>query len=149
MAKVQLEVLLKALDDAGDVGLTREAAAFTLSVKTDSVPVYFHWLKKYNVTIETVKEGKRVVRYILRSDPNNVYFGSTKKGKVPQKKVVATKPLATRKVVASKPLATKEVRGEKVVAFDTDLEIASLGDREFSDLRESLGLGGSFGSSWD
>lgn len=144
MAKVQLEVLLKALNDAGDVGLTREAAAFTLNVKTDSVPVYFHWLKKYNVTIETVKEGKRVVCYILRSDPNNVYFGSTKKGKV-----VATKPLATRKAVTSKPLTAKEVREEKVVAFDPDLEIASFGDREFSDLRESLGLGGSFGSSWD
>ena len=143
MAKVQLEVLLKALNDAGDVGITRESAAFTLNVKVDSVPVYFYWLKKYNANIETVKEGKRVARYILRSDVKAVRLGGVTKSKA-----VATKPMPNRKVVATKPILAKKVQEDKAVAFDRDLEIASIGDREFSDLRESLGLG-SFGSNWE
>ena len=148
----QMQVLAKAMTEAGQTGMSRGEIAMLLNVKANSVPIYIYGLRKFcKADIGAVKNGKQIVAYVLNNPETLNVHGDRRVsgGKVVAKKATVAKAKVGGKVnpVAEKQLAPK-VREDKAVAFDRDLEIASIGDREFSDLRESLGLG-SFGSSWD
>lgn len=146
MAKKQLITLLGQFEAAAESdarGLTRADIAQGMRVQEGSVSVYLHWLKKHGAQFEVVKEGKRVVMWVLKNPGSVTIDGGRKTTSKPVKTVVkARKPSP----VATKPIVAKKIE-EKAVAFDRDLEIASIGDREFFDLRESLGLE-SYGNSF-
>lgn len=148
----QLQILAKAMTEAGQTGMSRGEIAMLMNINANSVPVYIHGLRKYcKADVGAVKNGRQIVAYVL-NNPDTLKPHVDRRvsgGKVVAKKATVAKAKVGGKVnpVAEKQIAPK-VREDKVVAFDRDLEIASIGDREFSDLRESLGLG-SYGSSWD
>lgn len=147
MAKsIQGFVLFNALKGAGDKGLTREQVAKVLNVHENSVPVYIFDLKKfYKAEVENIKEGRRVVGYILTNAnsvavPSNGRRGGATPVVTKKAPVAAAKPTPTSKTVknVAKP-ATKD-KDMSMVTFDKDLDIVEISDREFADIRSQLGL---------
>jgi len=144
----QLHVLYNLLVEAGDNGVSREEAARALKVKESSVPVYFFWLKKsHKAEIKGIRQGKKIVCYVLLN-PAKVKIPEDKrrsKSSVAKTKVTTK---TTAKVIKDEvaPITNRN-KEEKVAILDRDLEIAEYNDRDFLDIRSSLGLGfGSFGS---
>jgi hypothetical protein len=137
MAKnTQAFILFNMLKAAGSKGVTRDQVATALQVKETSVPVYFFGMKKlYNADIETVKNGRQVVAYKLLNPDQVTNVPQTRgAGKI---KVVAKKPL----VKAAKVVKTNVVDDSgEIPTLDSDLRIAEITDREFGDIKSSLGL---------
>jgi hypothetical protein len=136
MAKnTQAFILFNMLKAAGSKGVTRDQVATALQVKETSVPVYFFGMKKlYNADIETVKNGRQVVAYKLLNPDQVTNVPQTRgAGKV---KAVAKKPL----VKAAKVVKTNVDDTGEIPTLDSDLRIAEITDREFGDIKSSLGL---------
>jgi hypothetical protein len=137
MAKnTQAFILFNMLKAAGSKGVTRDQVATALQVKETSVPVYFFGMKKlYNADIETVKNGRQVVAYKLLNPDQVTNVPQTRgAGKI---KVVTKKPL----VKAAKVVKTNVVDDSgEIPTLDSDLRIAEITDREFGDIKSSLGL---------
>jgi len=115
--------------------VSKEQIAKELDVSLASVPVYIHELKKtFKVEVTSVREGRKILGYKV---------ADTNKAKVPQfrkNNAEYVKPEEPKKVVISDD-------GE-VPVLDADAEITRVSDREFSDIRESLGVS-SFGGFSD
>ena len=115
--------------------VSKEQIAKTLDIKLVSVPVYIHELKRlYKAEIESVhapatgaRGGSKVTGYRLVSKSLNV--PALRKG--------AAVPY-TKKV--SQPASEKLADGSVAVP-DKDLDIAQISEREFDDVRSSLGIG--------
>lgn len=137
MAKnVQAFTLFSALKAAGSKGVGKDEVAKILGVADNSVPVYiFNLRKTYNADFKVVKEGRKIVAYILE----NVDAVS-----VPQvrKNAKGTKPAKAGVVKAKKGVKTAPVveSDGSVPTLDADLEIAEYDDRELSDIADSLGV---------
>jgi len=111
-----------------------------LGVKESSVPVYFCYLKKqFKAELETVRNGRFIVAYkLMNADKITVpqYRKAARKATSKVTKVVAKK---TAKVVPTK--ATKKPLVKKNdTDLDTDLIINEITDREFHDIKSTLGL---------
>ena len=117
-------VLYDAMKKAGDSGLTREQIAELLNVQVNSVGVYLFGLRKfYNAKFDTIKSGRKILCYKL-VDAEKMNVPTNRRMK---------KPLVTAKAV-------KVIENNSVVAPDKDLEISEFTDREFNDIKASLGL---------
>jgi hypothetical protein len=143
MAKnVQCFTLIEALRAAGNKGLSAPEIANILGVKENSAAVYVCDLKKlYKAEIGTHKEGRKVLAYYLVNDKYEVPKDGRRSGPVIRKSAVVRKPEPKAKVAESSESAI----------LDRDLDIAAISDREFGDIRSSLGLGNDFGfrsSDW-
>lgn len=141
MAKnTQLFTLFNLLKAAGDKGVTKAQAVKALGVKENSVPVYFHSLKKqFNAEIETKKNGREVVAYKL-INADKVEVPQFRKGAVVTKSVktkTVTKKAKSGKIVKS--TKTSNDNGE-IPILDRELEITEITDRELDDIRQQLGM---------
>ncbi len=136
MAKnVQAFTLFSALKAAGSKGISKEEVAKILGVKDNSVPVYiFNLRKAYNANFKVVKDGRKIVAYILENVDELA---------IPQVRKNAKAPKGSGVVKAKKGVKTSPVAVESdgsVPTLDADLEIAEYGDRELSDIADSLGI---------
>ena len=143
MAKnTQSFVLFNMLKAAGSKGVTKTEVAKALGVKESSVAIYFFGLKKFfKAEIETVKKGRQIVSYKL-ANADDIEVPSHRKGansvvKSTSKK--ASKVVRTKHVKATKT-ATVDVDTGEVAVPDSDLHVTKITDREFSDIKSSLGL---------
>ena len=143
MKNTQLKNLANAFVAAGDAGLSRNQIATTLGVGENSAPGYVLGLKRQcKAEIDVVKEGKRVIAYILKNPDAVLDHQDGRRGRAVTKKMTVKK-VATKTV--TKTAVKAAVVKEKPQILDKDLEIG-ISEREFSDIRSSLGLG-SFGNS--
>ncbi len=132
MANATQNFRLISLLKAGDK-VSKETIAKTLGVSDVSVPVYIHELKRlFKANIESVYNGRRVVAYKLIN--RDIV--------VPQFRRNNSTPTPTKKSLVK---VEAKVDDGSVPVPDKDLEIAEITDREFSDIRSSLGVS-SFGS---
>jgi hypothetical protein len=105
-----------------------EVLASTLNIKTQSVPVYIHELKRvFKANIRSVREGKRVGSYqLLNADKIKVNeFPKNSYGPVAK----------------AKPKTLIASIAEELEAVNT----GGVTEKEFADIKSSLGLDGSFG----
>jgi len=123
--------------------LNKEVIAKEFGIKPVSVPVYIHEFKKAIKTavIENIMDGRKVIAYKL----------ITKDLKVPQYRknaagAVPTKAKMPRKgATASTAIVLED---GSVPVLDTDT--GNVSEREFADIRSSLGIGsGSVGHTAD
>jgi hypothetical protein len=126
----QMFVLYNLMKAAGNKGVGKKEVAKALNVKESSVPVYFFAMKKYfKAEYDIVKQGRQIVAYkLINSDKISV--PQFRKGKV-------------KVVKASNPVVTKVVKNKKVDEvpnIEDDSGITQITDREFSDIKSTLGL---------
>ena len=123
-------VLFELLKSSPDLPVTKEEIAKTLDIKVASVPVYIHSLKKElhatrsDAEITTVRESKKALGYKLVGGKSLT---------VKNKRFVKESSNSEPKVV------TISETGE-LPLIDKDNELTSISEREFDDLRSSLGL---------
>ena len=129
----QAFILFNMLKAAGNKGVNKAQVAKALNVKETSVPVYFFGMKKlYNAEIEVIKNGRQVVAYKLTNPDKVTGVPKTRgAGKI--------KPKAVKKVAVktAKPL-TKSLDNSEFPVLDN--EVKSFSDREFNDIKTSLGI---------
>ena len=106
--------------------VSKEVIAKELGVKVNSVPVYIHELKKlHKAEIETVRKGREVIAYKLVN----------RDVKVPEYRKNAADS------AVKKPVKVITTPSDGSVAVpDADLEVTQIGEREFADIRSSLGV---------
>jgi hypothetical protein len=133
----QMFTLFNALKAAGDNGVSKEQLATILGVKEISVPVYLFDLKKfYKAELETVKNGRQIVSYkLINADKINV--PQHRKGAVTK---VAPKPVKTVAKFASGSKNSIKEDSFDVATLDPDMKVTEISDREFADIKSSLGL---------
>jgi predicted ArsR family transcriptional regulator len=123
-------VLFQLLKSGGTV--SKDIIAETLGVKLMSVPVYIHELKnQFKVKIVSVRNGRKVIGYKLIDTDS----------KVPQ---FRKNSIEVPKAIPAKTVVVSE--DGSVPVLDKDAEITQVSDREFADVRESLGLNYDSGS---
>ncbi len=135
----QNTVLFELLKSNPDNGVSKQVIAETLGVKESSVPVYIHALKKefkkqfkHHADIVTVRVGKKAANYkLVNADGVNLSSDASK-----SKKAVKSKPVVDSD---SNNVVTVSETGELPI-IDKDNDIVSISDREFADLRDSLGV---------
>jgi hypothetical protein len=126
------------LKAAGSKGVSKSEVANALSIKENSVPVYFFGMKKlYKAEIETVKQGRQVIAYkLLNADavasPVPQHRGGGRS---------VTKPIAKKKgkVIATKATKSKATKTE-TPKINSEMEISEISDSEFFDIKSQLGL---------
>ena len=130
--------LFDAFKSAGKTGLTADQV-------TDIVPnvgYVNHLEKAFGCKFDRIKEGKKVTKFILLNG-SAVSVGDSRKAKV------AKAPVAKKVKAAATKIVTKKVRVKNtkpvadsgsVAAYDADLDISEVGDRELADIRAQLGL---------
>lgn len=127
MAKATQNYRLFQLMKAGET-ISKELIAKELNVKLVSVPVYIHGLKKqFKAEIVSVYEGRKVVGYKLADKDINIPQFRKNSNEVTEK--------APKKVKT--PLVNED---GSVPVLDADAEITHVSEREFADVRESLGI---------
>ena len=111
--------------------VSKDVIAKELGIVLMSVPVYIHELKKqHKAEVISVRNGRKVVGYKLVS----------KDVAVPQYRknsILFDKPA---KVVKTKTAPVINDDGS-VAVLDADAEITQIGEREFHDIADSLGVG--------
>jgi predicted ArsR family transcriptional regulator len=124
-------VLFQLLKAGGTV--SKDVIAETLGVKLMSVPVYIHELKnQFKVKIVSVRNGRKVIGYkLVETD-----------AKVPQ---FRKNSIEVPKAVI-KSSAVEVADDGSIPVLDKDAEITQISDREFADVRDSLGLNYNSGS---
>lgn len=128
MANATQNFRLISLLKAGN-SVKKEVVAKELGVNLVSVPVYIHELKRlYKADIESVYGGRKVVAYRLRN--KDVVVPQFRRGHV------------TKYVKKTAPAVVSD---GSVAVPDKDLDVTQVSDREFADIRSSLGVS-SFGS---
>lgn len=134
MAKnVQCFTLIEAFRAAGDEGLSVSQIAEILGVKENSAAVYVCDLKKlYKVEIGTHKEGRRVKAYYLINDKYDIPKTGRRNGPVIRKSAAA--------MIKKPEKASAQSDDGPSAILDRDLDIAEISEREFGDIRSSLGL---------
>jgi hypothetical protein len=146
MKNTQLKNLTNILAAAGAKGLSPSEISSALRISLASAPVYVFGLKqKCKAEIDTIKEGKRVVAYVLKNPDSVVDHSDGRRSRTVTKKMTVKK-LATKTV--AKTAVKAAVVKEKPQILDKDLDIG-ISEREFSDIRSSLGLGSFGGSSFN
>jgi biotin operon repressor len=116
---------------AGAVSKTE--IAVHLGVREVSVPVYIHELKRlFKADIDSVRNGRAVSGYKLVSKELNI----------PQNRKNSASPVV-KKAKTVKTVASK-IEDGSIPVPDKDLEVTQISDREFADIRSSLGV--DFGS---
>jgi hypothetical protein len=146
MKNTQLNNLTNALVAAGDAGLSRQQIAAALKISENSSPGYVLALKRQcKAEIDVVKEGKRVVAYILKNPDSVLDRQDGRRGRTVANKMTVKK-VATKTV--TKTAVKAAVVKEKPQILDKDLDVG-ISEREFSDIRSSLGLGSFGGSSFN
>ena len=142
----QMNVLINAFVAAGDAGMSRKQIADVLGVNENSTPVYIFGLRRYcKADIGATKEGKRIVAYVLKN-PDSVVLHQDRRRDRAVTKNMTVKKVATKTV--TKTAVKAAVVKEKPQILDKDLEVG-ISEREFSDIRSSLGLGSFGGSSFN
>lgn len=102
----------------------KEVIAKELGVGLVSVPVYIHELKRlFKADIESIRVGRLVVGYSLKN--KDIVVPQFRKGYAHKQKAVATP--------ATLP-------GGATPIPDKDMDITRVSDREFADIRSSLGI---------
>ena len=138
MAKnTQLFNLFNMMKAAGSKGVTKQQVSKQLGISEGSVPVYVFGLKKYfKADYEAIKQGRQVLAYKLVNSDGIVVPQFRKGSKA------LTKPLAKNtKVVKLKSSKAAPVSSTgEVPTPDKDLSVAEITDREFNDIKSSLGL---------
>ena len=127
-------ILYNLMKAAGDKGVTKAEIAKALGVREGSIGIYLFGLRKFcNAEFETVKQGRKVVSYkLINADKINV--PSARRGSK-----TVTKPAKVAKV--TKTAAVKPAKVEQDhIAPDADLHVSQFSDREFNDIKSSLGL---------
>ena len=134
MAKSTQNFRLFQLMKSGGI-VSKEVIAETLGVALVSVPVYIHELKKqFKAEIVSVRNGRKVTGYKLVD----------KEIAVPEfrKNNAEVHPVKTKKVKNTVVKGDSELANDgSVPVLDKDAEITQVGEREFADIRESLGVG--------
>jgi len=146
MAKnMQLYTLFNILKSAGSKGVTKAQVSKQLNVAENSVPVYMFSMKKYfKAEFTTIKNGRAIVAYVL-DNADKITVPQFRKGSTGSKKSV-TKAIAKKNKSVSKPVKAAKTKSVNIpsdgsVAIpDKDLHVAEISDREFDDIRSSLGL---------
>ena len=134
MAKATQNYKLHEMMKSGEI-ISKEHIAKTLKVKMISVPVYIHELKaQFKAKIKSVREGRKVTGYQLVLE----------KGKsldIPQfrKNSVELQKPVIKKIGVVTNIAETDGDGS-VPVIDKDAEITQVSDREFDDIRSSLGV---------
>lgn len=133
MAKnLQLYTLYQTMEAAGSKGVTKQQVSKLLNISEKSVPVYMFGLKKYfKSDYEAIKNGRQVVAYKLVKTGKENIWQHRKGTKVTTKKVIAAKPAKMTKVKSN---------SFDVPTLDQDIDASHISDREFSDIKSSLGL---------
>jgi hypothetical protein len=123
-------ILYNMMKAAGDKGVTKTQIAQKLGVKESSIGIYLFGLRKFfNAEFDTVKQGRKVISYKL-VNADKIQVRATRKGS----------KTATVKTSAPMVKPVKSAKVDKAVAPDADLHVAEISDREFSDIKSSLGL---------
>jgi hypothetical protein len=139
----QMFTLFNILKGAGDKGVTKEKIAEVMGVKEVSVPVYLFELKKnFKAQLETVKNGRTILLYKL-INADKIVVPQHRKGAILTKKV--TQPLAkgnVPKAVKASGTPKKSIKEDSfdVATLDPDIKVTEISDREFADIKSSLGL---------
>ena len=120
--------------------ISKEKIAKVLGVKLISVPVYIHELKsQFKAKILSVREGRKVVGYKLDTK-------ESKNIKVPQFRRNAVSAMPAKKPVTANNVVQVSDDGS-IPVLDKDAEITRVSDREFADIRSSLGVDSGFNYS--
>ena len=123
---------------AGDV-VSKEVISKELGIVLMSVPVYIHELKKqFKAEVLSVRNGRKVIGYKLVS--KNIAVPQHRKNSI-----LVDKPA---KVAKSKNTVMVSEDGE-LPTLDKDAEITQIGEREFADIADSLGVSHGSGHSFD
>jgi biotin operon repressor len=119
--------ILFQLMKAGDV-VSKETISKTLGIVLMSVPVYIHELKKqFKAEVLSVRDGRKVIGYKLVS--KNITVPQHRKNSI----------LVEKPVKVAKPKTSVSEDGE-LPTLDKDAEITQIGEREFADIADSLGV---------
>lgn len=136
----QLFNLFNMMKAAGNKGVTKSQVSKQLGIAENSVPVYLFGLRKYfKAELENVKKGREIISYKL-VNAADIIVPQHRKGSTSKS---ITKPLAksVSKTVATKPVKIAKVSSNGEVATpDKDLHVSEITDREFNDIKSSLGL---------
>lgn len=125
--------LFSAFKSAGKKGLTDKDVLEIVP----NVGYVTHLERAFGCKFDRVKEGRRIVSFVLTNASSvNVPEGG-KTAKVAKTKKV--KPVAKTKTVVEKKVKVKPER-EKLVAPDADLMISEVTDNELADIKSQLGL---------
>lgn len=131
--------LFSAFKSAGKAGLTADQVTGIVP----NVGYVNHLEKAFGCKFDRIKEGKKVTKFILLNgssvsvpDSRRVKNTAVAK-KAPVAKKTATKVVEKKvRVKNTKPVADSGT----VAAFDRDLDIVEVGDRELADIKAQLGL---------
>jgi biotin operon repressor len=152
----QIDSLFFLLKAAGKAGISKENIAKELGVGLSSVPVYiFNLRKQHGVELGHVKQGKQILRYFIesyRTTPKNYVPAEneevhrTFRNKFAKAKIEKAKTVRAEQDLNEKEneeeLESKFVIGKNGAfpTFDPDMEITKINDRDFRDIRSSVGL---------
>jgi hypothetical protein len=124
--------ILFQLMKAGNV-ISKETISKELGIVLMSVPVYIHELKKqFKAEVISVRDGRKVIGYKLVS--KNITVPQHRKNSI-----LVDKPEKVKKSKSSKNTIMVSEDGELPV-LDKDAEITQIGEREFADIADSLGV---------
>lgn len=133
---VQAFTLFNALKAAGPKGISKDDVAKILGVADNSVPVYiFNLRKTYNANLKVVKDGRKIVAYILEN-ADTVAVPQVRKNA----RGTSATPKAKKAVKAGVVKAAPVTNDGSVSILDDDLEISDYGDAELRDIADSLGV---------
>jgi hypothetical protein len=149
MKSTKYFVLFNLLKSSGKKGASPAACAKEMGFAPNSVAPYIHALRnKFGAKIDSVREGRMVVKYVLtNADEVKLTQAGNKRGRKAKAVTVTTNTLKV-KVKATKPVKVKKSAKKPVVADieapavapDSDLTVTEFSDRELLDLREQLGI---------
>lgn len=126
--------------------VSKETIAEELGVVLVSVPVYIHQFKnQFKAEIVAVRAGHKVTGYQLtNAEDLNVPQYRRNSLLIPENQ---NKPKKSRQKKVVEQVATPVVNDGSVPVIDKDAEITQYNEREFGDIRESLGIG--FGGGFE
>ena len=126
--------------------VSKETIAEELGVVLVSVPVYIHQFKnQFKAEIVAVRAGRKVTGYQLtNAEDLNVPQYRRNSLLIPENQ---NKPKKSRQKKVVEQVATPVVSDGSVPVIDKDAEITQYNEREFGDIRESLGIG--FGGGFE